>query len=365
MTTSYFRRGICTLLAILLFAGVAFVLIMCIPIKEKSLSITHDFGIGFDLNPSYATVAVSYPNGSIYNIARVEGDGAYREMMRRLSLPSSQHIHEPHHNVGEGFADIPRQMWRSFRRRLGLAASWDAGTLSNMISILRAEATVYVGEHISAAGISKPHLIALYTEDVKDAFEHLGLINLELYRHGPGYYTLPATLAAYAGNGQGLCANYTDYVMCRQEEQQREERFMLAVSYSYHGLLTSQVRLRSAWGTDETARAENLDLGYADRDRHQSYFDRVRDMLRAPVVENWLRRNVTGVILHGDAVDEPQFREILEGVVDELIEGEQQIFDRDPVFSAARGIAEMSKRFLFRTRNVPSLSAQASEETEL
>lgn len=53
--------------------------------------ISHDFGIGFDLNPSYGTVAVSYPNGSTMAIAKIEGDAAYREMMYRLSLTSSQH----------------------------------------------------------------------------------------------------------------------------------------------------------------------------------------------------------------------------------------------------------------------------------
>ncbi|KAI1269958.1 hypothetical protein F5Y18DRAFT_437765 [Xylariaceae sp. FL1019] len=365
MTFLHLRRCIYTLLAISLLAGVAFVLIMCIPAKEKSLSITHDFGIGFDFSPYYGTVAVSYPNGSIHNIARLEGDGAYRELMRRLSLSSSQHIHRPYHNLGESFSDLPRQYWREFRRRLGLPASWDAGTLSKMIRNLRAEATAYVGESISAAGISKPHLIALYTEDLTDAFEYLGLINLELYRNGPNFYALPATLAAYAGNGQGLCANYTDYPRCRDIEMEMPERFVLSVSYSYHGLLTSQARITSAWGTQESPMAENLSLGYADRDQYQSYFDEVRLYLRAPIVQSWLRRNVTGVVLQGDAAHEPEFREVLEGVVDELLEGEKDIYDRDTVFSAARGTAEMSKRFLYHTRNVSSLGVQASGETEL
>ena len=36
-------------------------------------------------------MAVSYPNGTIQSIAKVEGDAAYLEVMSRLSLHTSIH----------------------------------------------------------------------------------------------------------------------------------------------------------------------------------------------------------------------------------------------------------------------------------
>lgn len=41
---------------ILLFVFVALVILLSFPKKQRHLSITHDFGIGFDLSPSYAYV---------------------------------------------------------------------------------------------------------------------------------------------------------------------------------------------------------------------------------------------------------------------------------------------------------------------
>ncbi|KAK5626501.1 hypothetical protein RRF57_002216 [Xylaria bambusicola] len=41
---------------ILIFAFMAWVLLMSLPKKPPHLSITHNFGIGFDLSPSYAYV---------------------------------------------------------------------------------------------------------------------------------------------------------------------------------------------------------------------------------------------------------------------------------------------------------------------
>ncbi|KAI1175422.1 hypothetical protein F4777DRAFT_550724 [Nemania sp. FL0916] len=73
-------------------------------------SVNHDFGIGFDLSPSYGTVSVSYSDGFIQPIARVEGDKAYREMMLRLSPTSSQHLHKPYRHLGDSIGDILRQI---------------------------------------------------------------------------------------------------------------------------------------------------------------------------------------------------------------------------------------------------------------
>jgi hypothetical protein len=59
---------------------------------------------------------------------------------------------------------------RDSRKKLGLPASKDVGTLSEVIKALQKDAETFVGQPISAATISIPHLAALYGEDLHDAF---------------------------------------------------------------------------------------------------------------------------------------------------------------------------------------------------
>ncbi|KAM0809505.1 hypothetical protein AB5N19_09849 [Seiridium cardinale] len=335
---------------------VAWVLLLSFPVKQHHLSITHDYGIGFDLSPSYATVAVSYPNGSIYPIAKVEGDAAYRELMLRLSLPSSQHTHKPHQNFREAIDDIPRQAWRDSRKRIGLPASGDVGTISNMVKALREQASSFVGETVSVAAISVPHLAALYGEDLHDAFEHLSLGHLEFYPFS-NLQPIPSTVAAYAGNGLGLCENYTDTAACHEEEARIPRRYALAVSYTHGGLITSQSKVALAYGIEEIPSLENLKLGY-DARHEESYWEKVRHILRSPVVDSLILRNVSMVLLQGDATEQPRFREILDEVVDDVIHVQPDILDQEPIFSASKGTAELAKRAIFRQRQTTAIESE-------
>ncbi|KAI8944087.1 hypothetical protein F4801DRAFT_260946 [Xylaria longipes] len=332
--------------AILLFAFVAWVLLLSLPEKQHHLSITHNFGIGFDLSPSYATVAVSYPNGSIQSIARVEGDGAYREMMLRLSLPSSQHLHQPYQDVGEAIRDSPRRTVRNTRKRLGIPSSGDVGTLGNMIHALRDQASEFVGEPVSAAAISIPHLAALYGEDLHDAFEYLSLAYLEFFPFS-NFRPIHASIAAYAGNGLGLCRDYRDAAACEEEEFHIPSQFALAVSYTHTSLTTSQAHVSNAYYLEETPTLENLRLGY-DARHQESYWEAVQHMLQSPVVDSPVQRNISIVLVFGDTTGKPRFRGVLREVVDNVLGGQPEIVDQQPEFSAARGAAELAKRAIFR-----------------
>ncbi|KAI0104170.1 hypothetical protein GGR51DRAFT_522713 [Nemania sp. FL0031] len=330
---------------VFVFAILTWVLLLSLPTKRHRLSITQSFGIGFDLSPSYATVAISYPNGFIQPIARLEGDGAYREMMLRLSLPSSQHLHKPYKNVGESIRDIPRQIWRDSRKKIGLPSSTDVGTLSNMIGALREEATRYVGGTISAAAISIPHLAALYGDDLHDAFEYLSLVYLDVFPFS-NFRPIPASIAAYAGNGLGLCKDYRDASACAEEELNIPSRFALAVGYTHTSLTTSQAHISSAYYIEEIPTLENLRLGYNAR-HEENYWDAVRRMLQSPVVDSPVQRNISTILLFGDATEEPRFREVLQGVIDNVLGDQVEIVDQQPGFSAAKGVAELAKRAIF------------------
>jgi hypothetical protein len=49
-------------------------------------------------------------------------------------------------------------------------------------------------------------------------------------------------------------------------------------------------------------------------------------------------------LLHGDHSTNEQFQKVLREVVERALENNPEIFELDPVFSAARGAAEMAKR---------------------
>lgn len=78
-------------------------------------------------------------------------------------------------------------------------------------------------------------------------------------------------------------------------------------------------------------------------------------MLRSPVVDSMIPRNVSMVLLFGDATEEPKFRRVLEEVVDDVIDGEPGIVDQQPEFSVAKGTAELAKREFFRRRAGPDI----------
>ncbi|KAK5626500.1 hypothetical protein RRF57_002215 [Xylaria bambusicola] len=238
---------------------------------------------------------------------------------------------------------------------MGLPSSGDVGTLSNMIHALRARATCYVGEPVSAAAISIPHLTALYGDDLRDAFEYVSLLYLEFFPFS-NFRPIPVSIASYAGNGLGLCEDYRDDAACAEEELNIPSQFALTVGYTHTSLTTSQAHVSSAYYIEETPTLENLRLG--DDTRHEeSYWEAVRHMLQSPVVDSPVSRNISMVLLFGDATETLRFREILGGVIDDVLGGQVQIVDQQPEFSAAKGVAELAKRAIFRLysrRNVTS-----------
>ena len=78
---------------VVFFIVVAFILLFNIDLRNKGSS-THGGivgsqtapGVGFDLTPSYGTVAIRFHNGSTVNVAKIDADEDYQEMMRRFSV---------------------------------------------------------------------------------------------------------------------------------------------------------------------------------------------------------------------------------------------------------------------------------------
>ncbi len=104
-------------------------------------------------------------------------------------------------------------------------------------------------------------------------------------------------------------------------------RYALSVSYTNTSLVTSQASMAHAYYLEESPALEDLQLGY-DARHEESYWEAVREMIRSPIVNSPARRNVSIVLVYGDATEKTKFKEILEEVVLDVIHGEPEILNK-------------------------------------
>lgn len=234
---------------------------------------------------------------------------------------------------------------------MGRPASTDVGTLSEMIVRLKAEAETFVREPITAASISIPRLAALYYEDIADTFEYLSLNNVVFFP----FETQPihATNAVYAGHGRGFCDDYRNVTACNHEESFMPLVYILAISYTNNSLTASQARFGAASRVEESPAITNLSLGYSSRPDGSDdiYWEQVRDVISAAILTSTAERNVTKVMVWGEAARQPKFREVLDEVVDNVLAyRDPETIAGNSVFSGAEGAAEFAKRAIYAQR---------------
>jgi hypothetical protein len=235
--------------------------------------------------------------------------------------------------------DIPRQAWRSFRKKIGLAASPDVQIMSELVkkllSLSKSTTLPYVV-------ISYPGIAALYKEDINDMAEYLGLPKLTgLYKYHPW-----EAYAAYAGHGLGLCEHLEDKDRCKDEGNQLPVHETLLVEYTDQAILLHTTRLRTAvdvdMGSADPHAIASFDLGANSLvDRHASHVAEFVYQFLSP----WYR----GSLLPDELLV------IMTGIVDEAIEEairqaagrvvpKAQILASTSEFIASRGSAELAWR---------------------
>ena len=312
-------------------------------------------GVGFDLTASYGSAAVSFPNGTIRTIIKISAEDGYNEVLHRLSLDSSTHLSPPYDNLGESWDDMPRQWLRKARKRIGLPASSDVRHLTRMLADLRASVEGQVGP-ISSAGVTTPHLVALYDEDLHDAFDYIGLRYLTFPVGSVGRNILYETSAAYAGYGFGLCADYTDREGCENELNHMSDVVVMAVLYTRSALTVSLSVLMSAYGLWEPPYRHVVDfeLGYDawngidDVEDDGGYWAKVKMRLDQIMVEFPLYDKPAKVMLMGDCVHDEMFQRTLLTALADQMEELPEILGTGSDVVAARGAAEMTKRLLYK-----------------
>jgi hypothetical protein len=260
----------------------------------------------------------------------------------------------------EAFRDYPRQRVRESKKDAGFPASSDVAELASMILSLRSAVESHLGgRKIAGAVVTIPHLHALYQEDVDDALEYAGLISLASWPYWTGSSDgfFPESAAAYAGNGFGLCSNYTDVDSCERERIHPPPGSMpedvLSISYTQGFLSSTWARQSRGFSTSEREYyfIADLNLGWASKDKYSDddYWAVVRDAVITPVLlaNQYLHRVTDKVIFHGEMASNPRFRSVIGDTLEMLLPNKPPTFDFDPSFAAARGAAEMAKRLFW------------------
>jgi hypothetical protein len=258
----------------------------------------------------------------------------------------------PYQDPADPIKDNPRLIKRAARKAIGLPASPDVGALAQLIRSLRQKAESELKIHILSAVIAVSHLVALYQDDVKEAFEYLGIDYVE-----PNPYFSPVyweNSAANAGYGLGMCEHYTDPEACTEEENRMPELSILAVHYSRNALMTSLLATKTANGIWEPdyRHQEDFTLGYDALNvggKEDKYWDIVRSRIQACMVpENFNFEHPSQVILTGDMALDETFARVLNEAVMNVVGKDVPIFSKDPEFVVAKGAAEQMRRSPFR-----------------
>ncbi len=224
-----------------------------------------------------------------------------------------------------------------------------------MLSDLRASVEERVGP-ITSAGVTTLHLVALYDEDLHDAFEHIGLEYLTFPVGWPGHRILYETSAAYAGYGFGLCADYTHPKACEEELNAMPHSAVMAVPFVPNVLTVSLSVLKSVYGLWEPNYRYLIDfeLGYGGEDAADAvddgggYWENVKMRLEQIMALNPFYDRPAKVVLMGDCVGSEMFQQTLLTALGEQMEELPEILSIGSEVVAARGVAEMAKRTLFK-----------------
>ena len=240
---------------------------------------------------------------------------------------------------------------RRWRKSHGYPASRDAGILGEYVKKLRQEAEDFTKEPLTVTAASFPNLVALYEEDVVDAFEWAGLKHQEFYLSHP----LRAVSGQYAAYGFGLCSDYKEKETCREEEKKLPLGRTVNIQFTKDALIVEVPTLRLAerpimyWAHTFI----DFELGYNSRNSSQ-FWESVRAR-----IEDHFRKNLhaddwnefsdipSKVFVVGDkSVHDENFR----SVVNEACfwkRGELEFFDDDVIFKTAKGTAEIMRRSLW------------------
>ncbi|KLJ11902.1 hypothetical protein EMPG_12955 [Blastomyces silverae] len=331
-------------------------------------------GIGFDIADSYGTAAIRYHNGSVENLARVDGDEDFQALMRKLAAgPPALDCSSGDLSRWQKFLCWKSHLQRNRNKSRGLPATPDVGTLAALFDALRLAVDDKLGQGSCTTRVLFtlfPWLPGLTSEDFLDAVDYTGL---ELIASPYGPDSVSEVSAASGAMDYGVCRNYTDVYGCLDEELYTlPYRQRLFLSFTNASLTAINTYFRSAFVPNPTSRQVRFDLGRAscpedadaDADAQRIYWRQIRDTIVKVGLEGI--ELPSALLLVGEHAADAMFQRTLDealrdmfpthrGDVDGLRwslekrgreQNSREASSLDYAFLAARGAAGFAKRAL-------------------
>jgi hypothetical protein len=252
-------------------------------------------------------VAIRCDDGFVDEVVKVDGDDAYRIMMRRI------------HNATASRGDIT--------------------VLGEMMAKLQAKAEEHLGHKIFEAASIVEDESGFTDDEICHAMQHAGLDCLSI--------DMSEFHAAYAGNKLGLCNHYAHHEACLEEERNMQLQNVFSVTFTNYslsgtlGLLTSsnKGRVGNSFHCD-TCGLDTLRLF----NNSEEYWEVVRNLLLdLPLAQSPLRE-IDVVILNGESASDEMFVNVLSDVIQDIQRSKPRLFADHALYTVARGAAEMAKR---------------------
>ncbi|KAJ5223223.1 hypothetical protein N7468_007765 [Penicillium chermesinum] len=334
----------------------------CLPVK------IHDApGIGFDLTPSYGVSAAHYYNGTVVEVAQIQGKPEYLELMKRLANGAEHPLYRPAKLRPKGYVQNPGflsypftslfewlYMKRNPSRHEEVDEAHELQILIEMLGDLKHDTERKLHHSLDRVAVTSPDLHALSPGLVNFALQQT---DLRTWVGDSKFYPdhLVEADAVYANNGFGLCENYHDLWECEDEFDYTDTSAVLFVSFSRQSLYASIIEPIHGQALARFTRDENNVLDFEvglDRllqaEPSELLWARLRSQLTG-LSRPW-RSTITHLILAGENATYPRFvAELKDAFVGlpQLATGIMPVKDDakgDLTFAAARGAALYARR---------------------
>lgn len=216
-----------------------------------------------------------------------------------------------------------------------------------------------------SAGLSAPNLPGLLYEDIKEAFDLLGLQLLDTRLHHDPLTGKSAS--AYAGHGFGLCNDHESLDACLAEASSSLPTEHIMVVEWTHNALTA--RRTYMWGPSTAIDASfhqqlrDFTLGSDKAVVGQPYWSQLRSQIgRFLGQEPYANIPLTKVILVGESIEHDSFlQRLLQDVLKEAKVGKKmpEFLVNDPIFVTSKGAAEIARRARFDANHGDTLETSS------
>ncbi|KAJ9669669.1 hypothetical protein H2201_000053 [Coniosporium apollinis] len=278
-------------------------------------------GVGLSLTPDYGTAAIYFANGSIAEVAQIEGRPEYKAFMRRKEAPSSLKT-----SLCDAFPPTLQQATLNF-----CSKPPDSASVVSLLRALKYSVEAYLGTTFCFADVVIPDSSRTYQCNViEKAIIAVGLRQT--------HSILNAGLFAVIANR----GSWSD-------DKDRPERVILSVDYSRSGLNT-MLFCDDEDSIDDLRQVYSPDLGAENVETALKGF--VEPPFGHSPMGVKLPDHIDRLVLYGDRVSDREFLETLRRVLGTDLVENAYVFD--PLFASAVGIAESShlrmRRIDFNTK---------------